>query len=163
MRKFNRLTAGVLCALLAAALVIPAAAHGHHGGRGHHGAYVQAVDPQPAAACPYGDCTITGQHYHDNMLYCGYGRHSAYTQPQETQPQYTQPAVGVCPYDGCTAAGRHYHDGVPYCGYGHAGAYCDGTCAGYCAGNAPAGSVGSYAFYGCNFGYTNGHGHHGGC
>ncbi|USF27521.1 hypothetical protein N510_002468 [Firmicutes bacterium ASF500] len=130
MRRMNRLTAGLLCAVLAAALVIPAAAHGHHGGRGygHHGACAQ-----PAA-------------------------------PQETQPQYVQPAVGVCPYDGCAETGRHYHDSVPYCGYSHAGAYCDGTCAGYCAGNDPAaGNVGSYAYYGCGFGYANGHGHHGGC
>ena len=140
MRRINRLTAGLLCAVLAAALVIPAAAHGHHGGRGygHHGACAQPAAPQYTQP--------------------------QYTQPQETQPQYVQPAVGVCPYDGCAETGRHYHDSVPYCGYNHAGAYCDGTCAGYCAGTDPAaGSVGSYAYYGCGFGYTNGHGHHGGC
>ena len=140
MKKMNRLTAGLLCAVLAAALVIPAAAHGHHGGwgYGHHGACAQPAAPQYTQP--------------------------QYTQPQETQPQYVQPAVGVCPYDGCAETGRHYHDSVPYCGYNHAGAYCDGTCAGYCAGTDPAaGSVGSYAYYGCGFGYTNGHGHHGGC
>lgn len=140
MRRINRLTAGLLCAVLAAALVIPAAAHGHHGGRGygHHGACAQPAAPQYTQP--------------------------QYAQPQETQPQYVQPAVGVCPYDGCAETGRHYHDSVPYCGYNHAGAYCDGICAGYCAGTGPAaGSVGSYAYYGCGFGYTNGHGHHGGC
>ncbi len=145
MRRINRLTAGLLCAVLAAALVIPAAAHGHHGGRGygHHGACAQPAAPQ-----------YTQPQYTQPQ----------YTQPQETQPQYVQPAVGVCPYDGCAETGRHYHDSVPYCGYNHAGAYCDGTCAGYCAGTDPAaGSVGSYAYYGCGFGYTNGHGHHGGC
>ena len=145
MRRINRLTAGLLCAVLAAALVIPAAAHGHHGGRGygHHGACAQPAAPQ-----------YTQPQYTQPQ----------YTQPQYTQPQYVQPAVGVCPYDGCAETGRHYHDSVPYCGYNHAGAYCDGTCAGYCAGTDPAaGSVGSYAYYGCGFGYTNGHGHHGGC
>ena len=145
MRRINRLTAGLLCAVLAATLVIPAAAHGHHGGRGygHHGACAQPAAPQ-----------YTQPQYTQPQ----------YTQPQETQPQYVQPAVGVCPYDGCAETGRHYHDSVPYCGYNHAGAYCDGTCAGYCAGTDPAaGSVGSYAYYGCGFGYTNGHGHHGGC
>ena len=150
MRRINRLTAGLLCAVLAAALVIPAAAHGHHGGRGygHHGACAQPAAPQ------YTQPQYTPPQYTQPQ----------YTQPQETQPQYVQPAVGVCPYDGCAETGRHYHDSVPYCGYNHAGAYCDGTCAGYCAGTDPAaGSVGSYAYYGCGFGYTNGHGHHGGC
>ncbi len=150
MRRINRLTAGLLCAVLAAALVIPAAAHGHHGGRGygHHGACAQPAAPQ------YTQPQYTQPQYTQPQ----------YTQPQETQPQYVQPAVGVCPYDGCAETGRHYHDSVPYCGYNHAGAYCDGTCAGYCAGTDPAaGSVGSYAYYGCGFGYTNGHGHHGGC
>ena len=140
MKKMNRLTAGLLCAVLAAALVIPAAAHGHHGGwgYGHHGACAQPAAPQYTQP--------------------------QYTQPQETQPQYVQPAVGVCPYDGCAEIGRHYHDSVPYCGYNHAGAYCDGTCAGYCVGTDPAaGNAGSYAYYGCGFGYANGHGHHGGC
>ena len=146
MRRINRLTAGLLCAVLAAALVIPAAAHGHHGGRGygHHGACAQPAAPQ------YTQPQYTQPQYTQPQ----------YTQPQETQPQYVQPAVGVCPYDGCAETGRHYHDSVPYCGYNHAGAYC----AGYCAGTDPAaGSVGSYAYYGCGFGYTNGHGHHGGC
>ena len=130
----------LLCVLTLALLTLPVSAHGHHGGRGygHHGACAQPAAPQYTQP--------------------------QYTQPQETQPQYVQPAVGVCPYDGCAETGRHYHDSVPYCGYNHAGAYCDGTCAGYCAGTDPAaGSVGSYAYYGCGFGYTNGHGHHGGC
>ena len=155
MRRINRLTAGLLCAVLAAALVIPAAAHGHHGGRGygHHGACAQPAAPQ------YTQPQYTQPQYTQPQY-----TQPQYTQPQETQPQYVQPAVGVCPYDGCAETGRHYHDSVPYCGYNHAGAYCDGTCAGYCAGTDPAaGSVGSYAYYGCGFGYTNGHGHHGGC
>ena len=120
MKKMNRLTAGLLCAVLAAALIIPAAAHGHHGGRGygHHGACAQPAAPQYTQP--------------------------QYAQPQETQPQYVQPAVGVCPYDGCAEIGRHYHDSVAYCGYNHAGAYCDGTCAGYCVGTDPAvGNAGS--------------------
>ena len=120
MKKWNRLTAGLLCAILAAALIVPVSAHGCHGRRGGgcHGRYVQNV----------------------------------------------QTEITVCPYDGCAETGRHYHDSVAYCGYNHAGAYCDGTCAGYCVGTDPAaGNAGSYAYYGCGFGYANGHGHHGGC
>ena len=138
--SLRRVAAPVLALALAVSLTLPASAHGHHGGRGygHHGACAQPAAPQYTQP--------------------------QYAQPQETQPQYVQPAVGVCPYDGCAETGRHYHDSVAYCGYNHAGAYCDGTCAGYCVGTDPAaGNAGSYAYYGCGFGYANGHGHHGGC
>lgn len=71
MKWINRLAAGLLCAVLAAALIAPAAAHGCHGGRGHHGGYRQSVQTT-VTVCPYEDCTQAGRHTHDGVTYCGY-------------------------------------------------------------------------------------------
>lgn len=69
MKKMNRLTAGLLCAVLGAALVMPASAHGHGGG--HHRYQPQYVQPAAATVCPYEGCAIAGYHLHDGTAYCG--------------------------------------------------------------------------------------------
>lgn len=127
-QRKGRLFAAALCAMMAATLIVPAAAHGHRGG--HHSGYCQSVYSQPAYTQP------------------------AYTQPEDTQ--YTPPAAAVCPacpYEDCLAAGQHHHNGTAYCGYNHAGGYCDGTCAvtpyyyGYSYGGCSHGY--GYGHHGC--------------
>ena len=71
MKRINRLAAGLICALMAAALVAPAAAHGCHGGRGHHGGAVRSVQTT-VTVCPYEDCALAGRHTHSRVIYCGY-------------------------------------------------------------------------------------------
>lgn len=137
MRNRNRLTAGLVCAVMTAVLIIPASAHGHHGRR------VQTVQPAPSVqttitVCPYEDCTIAGRHVHDGVTYCGYNHASGYCDGA---------CRALCPYEDCTIAGAHTHDGVTYCGYNHADGYCAGGCA--------AGTVNNGG-YGCH-----GAGHHG--
>ena len=75
-RMKGRLIAGVLCAMLAAMLVVPVSAHGCHGGRGggHHGGYarnVQTTVQTAVTVCPYSDCTLAGRHTHSGVIYCG--------------------------------------------------------------------------------------------
>ena len=143
-RMKGRLTAGVLCAMLAAMLVVPVSAHGCHGGRrsGHHGGgYAQnsASVQASVTVCPVDGCTAAGRHWHDGTLYCGYGHANGYCDGA---------CRALCPYEDCTIAGAHTHDGVTYCGYHHADGYCGGHCA--------AGTVNSSYGYGCGRG-----GHHG--
>ena len=78
MRRKRCLLGGLLCAAaLAAMLVVPASAHGCHGGRGrghHGGGYVQAS----VAVCPYEDCATSGHHFHSGVTYCGYVHEGGY-------------------------------------------------------------------------------------
>lgn len=122
MKRRNRLAAGLLCAVLAAALVIPAAAHGCHGGRRQRRVYTPPVQVS-VTVCPYEDCGEAGRHLHDGVTYCGYGHESGYCDGA---------CRALCPYEDCGEAGRHLHDGVTYCGYGHESGYCDGTCLALC-------------------------------
>lgn len=121
MKRINRLTLGLLCAVLAAALIVPVSAHGCHGGRGrgHHGGYNRPVQTT-VTVCPYDDCTLTGRHTHDGVIYCGYCHDSGVCDGN---------CLALCPYEDCTEAGRHTHDGVTYCGANHDCGYCDNTCA----------------------------------
>ena len=80
MKKWNRLTAGLLCAILAAVLIVPVSAHGCHGGRGrghHGGGYAQSVQAS-VAVCPYEDCATSGHHFHSGVTYCGYVHEGGY-------------------------------------------------------------------------------------
>ena len=86
-RMKGRLTAGVLCAMLAAMLVVPVSAHGCHGGRGHHSGYRQRVQTT-VTVCPYEDCAEAGRHTHDGVGYCGYGHEAGFCD-------------GVCRTTGC--------------------------------------------------------------
>lgn len=165
-QRKGRLFAAALCAVMAAMLIVPAAAHGHYGG--HHSGYCQSVYSQPAyaqseetqpaytpnavAVCPYEDCTVVGQHDHDGTLYCGYGHRSAYVQSAGTQSADDQTVIAVCPYEDCPATGQHHHNGIAYCGYDHANGCCDGSCdvTPYYYG---------YSYGGCSHGF--GYGHHG--
>lgn len=71
MKMRNRLAAGLLCAVLAAALTVPASAHCGNGHRGwHHRTYAENA---VVAVCPYDDCTVYGRHLHDGVAYCGCG------------------------------------------------------------------------------------------
>ncbi|MCI9170087.1 MAG: hypothetical protein HFF42_04030 [Lawsonibacter sp.] len=117
-RKRSRLLAGALCVMLAAMLVVPAAAHGCHGGRGRHGGYRQNVQTA-VTVCPYEDCAEAGRHTHDSVTYCGYGHGSGVCDGT---------CLALCPYEDCAEAGRHTHDGVGYCGANHDCGYCDNSC-----------------------------------
>lgn len=118
-RRKSRLLAGALCVMLAAVMVVPAAAHGCHGGRGHHSGYRQSVQTT-VTVCPYEDCAYVGRHTHDGVIYCGYCHEDGYCDGN---------CRALCPYEDCTLTGRHTHDGVGYCGANHDCGYCDGTCA----------------------------------
>ena len=74
MRIKRRIAVSLLCLLAAAALTVPAFAHGggHHGG--HHGR--NAVQPAAVAVCPVEGCTIAGRHTHGGTVYCGYDHES---------------------------------------------------------------------------------------
>lgn len=118
-RMRNRLLAGAVCVMLAAVLIVPAAAHGCHGGRGRHGGYRQSVQTT-VTVCPYEDCTQAGRHTHDGVTYCGYCHGSGVCDGT---------CLALCPYEDCTETGRHTHDGVGYCGANHDCGYCDNSCA----------------------------------
>ena len=81
MRRKRCLLGGLLCAAaLAAMLVVPASAHGCHGGRGrghHGGGYAQSIQAS-VAVCPYEDCATSGHHFHSGVTYCGYVHEGGY-------------------------------------------------------------------------------------
>lgn len=118
-RMRNRLLAGAVCVMLAAMLIVPAAAHGCHGGRGRHGGYRQSVQTT-VTVCPYEDCDEAGRHTHDGVTYCGYCHGSGVCDGT---------CLALCPYEDCAETGRHTHDGVGYCGANHDCGYCDNSCA----------------------------------
>lgn len=120
MKKWNRLTAGVLCAILAAALIVPVSAHGCHGRRGGgcHGRYVRNVQTE-ITVCPYDDCTLAGRHLHDGTTYCGYAHGDGLCNGL---------CRALCPLEDCVSSGRHYHGYSIYCGAHHDGGFCDGSC-----------------------------------
>lgn len=123
-RMRSRLLAGLLCAVLAAALIVPASAHGCHGGRsrGHHGGYRQNVQTT-VTVCPYPNCTVTGRHLHSGVIYCGYAHEGGVCDGA---------CRALCPYGDCDTAGQHTHCGRSYCGYDHDCGFCDGTCRALC-------------------------------
>ena len=111
MKKWNRLTAGLLCAILAVALAVPVSAHGCHGRRGGgcHGRYVRNVQTE-ITVCPYDDCAT----------YCGYAHGDGLCDGL---------CRALCPLEDCVSSGRHYHGYSIYCGAHHDGGFCDGSCA----------------------------------
>lgn len=117
-KRKGRLLAGALCAVMTALLIVPAAAHGCHGGRGHHGGYRQSAQAA-VAVCPYEDCQLAGRHDHDGTIYCGYAHESGYC---------SGACLALCPYEDCQLVGPHTHDGVTYCGYCHEAGFCEGGC-----------------------------------
>ena len=68
MYKKGRLLAGVLCAVIAALMIVPAAAHGCHRNSGHHGRYANQVQTT-ITVCPYENCTLAGRHTHSGVTY----------------------------------------------------------------------------------------------
>lgn len=120
MKKWNRLAAGLLCAVLAAALIVPASAHGCHGRRGGgcHGRYAQNVQTE-ITVCAYEDCDLAGRHRHDGVIYCGYAHEGGVCDGL---------CRALCPLEDCTAAGRHCHGYSVYCGARHDCGFCDGSC-----------------------------------
>lgn len=120
MKRWNCLVAGLLCAILTAALIVPASAHGCHGRRGGgcHGRAARCVQTE-ITVCPYDDCTLAGRHYHDGTVYCGYAHGSGLCDGN---------CRALCPLEDCAAAGRHYHGWTGYCGAEHACGFCDGSC-----------------------------------
>lgn len=66
-KKKGRLAAGLLCAIMAAMLIVPVSAHGCHRRGGHHARSAQTT----VTVCPYEDCTQAGRHTHDGVTYCG--------------------------------------------------------------------------------------------
>ena len=124
MKKTHRLTAGLLCAILAAILVAPAAAHGCHGGRvfGQHTRYSRPAQTS-VTVCPYEDCSIAGRHTHSGTVYCGYHHEGGFCD---------NACRALCPLEDCQIAGRHTHNGTTYCGYHHEDGFCDNTCRALC-------------------------------
>ena len=118
MRGKSYLASGLLCAALAATLIVPASAHCGRG-RGHHGGYTRNVQTA-ITVCPYEDCAVSGRHDHNGVHYCGYAHGSGTCDGSCI--------AAVCPYEDCSAFGRHYHSGVRYCGYAHESGICDGSC-----------------------------------
>lgn len=116
MKKPSRLAAGLVCALMAAVLILPASAHGCHGGRRHHSS--PAVQTT-VTVCPYEDCDLAGRHLHDGTVYCGYAHGTGVCDGA---------CRALCPLEDCDLTGRHLHDGVTYCGSCHEAGYCDGSC-----------------------------------
>ena len=122
MYKKGRLLAGVLCAVIAALMIVPAAAHGCHRNSGHHGRYANQVQTT-ITVCPYENCTLAGRHTHGGVTHCG-------DHPADGLGDGPCRALG--PLERCDLAGRHTHDGVTYCGYHHQGGFCDGACQALC-------------------------------
>lgn len=126
MKRPHRFTAGLLCAVLAAALALPAYAHGCRGARGggHHSGYRSTQTVQTTVTvCPYDDCTSAGRHSHSGTLYCGYGHASGVCDGA---------CRALCPVEGCETLGRHIHGLTAYCGYDHDAGFCDGACRALC-------------------------------
>lgn len=115
MKKPSRLAAGLACALLAALLILPASAHGCHGGRRHYSRPVQAT----VTVCAYEGCGLAGRHVHDGVTYCGYAHGTGVCDGA---------CLALCTVEGCDLTGRHTHDGVTCCGSYHEAGYCDGSC-----------------------------------
>lgn len=147
-RMKGRLLASALCVMLAAAMIVPAAAHGCHGGRSRHGGFRQKVQTT-VTVCPYDDCTLTGRHTHDGVIYCGYCHDSGVCDNN---------CRALCPLEDCTELGRHTHGYTTYCGYAHTGGYCDGTCRELCP-YEDCGETG-YHYHNqmpyCGYGHENG-------
>lgn len=111
-----------LCAVCAASLLVPAAfAHGGCRSRWNSSVNTQTT-PYRCAVCTVPGCELTGRHYHNGVLYCGYNHANGWCNGA---------CVPLCPVDGCTQAGRHTHNGVVYCGTNHAAGYCTGSCPSY--------------------------------
>ncbi len=83
MRLKKTLAAGAACALLLAALAVPASAHS--GTHGHHGRAAASY-----AVCTVEGCTERGRHDHGGVTYCGYGH-----------------AGGFCTGASCSGGGHH--------------------------------------------------------
>lgn len=170
MKRMRRLAVGLLCALMTAMLIVPAAAHGCHGGRnrGHHSGYARNVQTT-VTVCSYKDCAEAGRHTHNGVIYCGYSHDTGVCDNN---------CRALCPYEDCSETGRHLHDGTTYCGYDHSSGYCDGNCralcpyencnvagrhthygTGYCGTHHDCG----YCDSSCTVSASCGRGHHGGC
>ena len=123
-RMKGRLAAGLLCVIMAAALVVPASAHGCHGGRraGHHGGYAKSVQTT-VTVCPYENCASAGRHTHSGVIYCGYSHASGVCDNN---------CRALCPLEDCSLTGLHTHGRSAYCGYSHTGGFCDGACQALC-------------------------------
>lgn len=108
-RMKGRLTAGVLCAMLAAMLVVPVSAHGCHGGRGggHHGGYARNVQTT-VTVCPYSDCTLAGRHTHSGVTYCGYDHAGGFCDGTCTAILAAQ-AAKAAPTVTASGCGHHGH------------------------------------------------------
>ena len=112
-RMKGRLTAGVLCAMLAAMLVVPVSAHGCHGGRGggRHGGYarnVQTTVQTAVTVCPYSDCTLAGRHTHSGVTYCGYDHAGGFCDGTCTAILAAQ-AAKAAPTVTASGCGHHGH------------------------------------------------------
>lgn len=115
MQRKKKLAVGLLCAVLAAALAVPAYACGGHG---HHRA--RQVYQTQISLCSVEDCALSGRHIHDGTVYCGFAHTDGYC---------SGACCALCPVEGCELTGRHVHDSVTYCGGGHEAGFCGGGCA----------------------------------
>lgn len=121
----KRTLALILACITALALMVPALAHGHHGGRRR---------TAQVTVCTFRDCDAAGRHVHNGVTYCGYDHEGGVCDGR---------CLALCGVEGCEIVGRHVHDGVTYCGNCHEAGFCDGSCAA-----APAGRHGGCHHHG---------------
>lgn len=91
MKKHSRIAVFALCAVLSAALTVPAMAHGRHSNR--------AAKTTTYPVCTVEDCQRTRAHTHDDVTYCGHTRGDGHAQHD------------TCAVSGCTNLGTHTHSG----------------------------------------------------
>lgn len=110
-KPLQKHTLALLLALVTAiALMVPAMACGHHGGKGGQ---------TQVTVCTVKDCTQPGRHVHNGVIYCGYAHTAGVCDGK---------CLALCPVESCTLTGRHVHNGTTYCGSCHEAGFCDGSC-----------------------------------
>jgi len=107
MYKKGRLLAGVLCAVIAALMIVPAASHACHRNSGHHGRYANQVQTT-ITVCPYENCTLAGRHTHSGVTYCGYDHAGGFCDGTCTAILAAQ-AAKAAPTVTASGCGHHGH------------------------------------------------------
>ncbi|MCM1124812.1 MAG: hypothetical protein NC416_19730 [Eubacterium sp.] len=119
MRKWS--VCGMAGIMLAASVVMPVSAHGHHHSQTGTNTTKETTS-MICEVCTVEGCGKTGLHVHDDVTYCGYDHEDGYCDG-------SCGAVEVCTVEGCEETGHHTHNQETYCGYAHESGYCDNSCA----------------------------------
>lgn len=109
----KRVLALVLACAAALALMVPALAHGHHGGGRRRQTQV--------TVCSLKGCETLGRHVHNGVTYCGYDHAYGFCDGTCLNPvQPTAPAV-TAPATTPNTTGTNYSYGYGHHGGGHHG------------------------------------------